>query len=122
ESNEKVEENSDGYLITIISDEDIFIENAYYELEVDELIREKKRKTAKTPEYSDVLSENSSYEGEYVKYSGWVVQVVDFKEDEPNRLLIELRINDDYYYHSIHNSSDKMISVVLPEDIHPDAF
>ena len=48
--------------------------------------------------------------------------MVDFKEDEPNRLLIELRINDDYYYHSIHNSSDKMISVVLPEDIHPDAF
>lgn len=121
ESNEKVEESSDGYLITIISDEDIMIEDAYHELEVDELRRDKKRKTAKTPEYSDVLNENLSYEGEYVKYSGWIEQVVDFKEGEPDRLLVSLRIEDDFY-DFIHNMSGDMISVVLPEDIHPNAF
>lgn len=116
-----VDEISDGYLITVISDEEIVIDNAYDELEVDELIRSKKRETAISLEYDDLMHDSQSYEGEYVKYSGWIEQVIDFKEGEPDRLLISLRINDDLYS-SIHNSSGNWISVTLPEDLYPEVF
>lgn len=121
ESSENVEGNSEGYQITIIKNEDITIEDAYHESEVDELIRNDKRETAISIEYDDIMNDSQSYVGKYVKYSGWIQQVVDFKEDEPNRLLISLRIEDDYY-EVIHNLSDDIISVELPENLYPEMF
>lgn len=121
ELSENIEQTNGGYSISIITDKNLIIEDAYEDWEVVNLLRDRKRATAKSPNYTEILDDNPSYEGVYVKYSGWIMGVTDNEGEGPNRLLVGYR-KDDKVDSMIHNYTSQIFSVELPGTTNLDDF
>lgn len=84
----EIEETDDGYKVNDIEIGTIEIKDAYSEEEVEKILDEQLKAEAKTIEYAKLEKNPDRYAGEYVTYTGEIVQIMEDEDFTVMRLAV----------------------------------